>query len=501
MKTHQIPSVSALREEAARWRAPFFTALVVGLLAHGYAFFNKLVNHDEIESLFGKGATVTSGRWGLELVKVLFPDWSMPWIYGAASLLLMAIAVCLMLRLLEIRSRALQMLLAALVISFPTLTGNFCFMFTAAPYAWAFLLAVLAAALFWEKHPLPTVVGLVLLALALGIYQSYIAVAASLCVLKMMAEAMDAERPVGRIVLDGVMALVWMAAAIAVYYAVTLLAFRVTGEAFNTYVTENVNGSVGMLRRVRMAYDNFLYIFTFRNFYVISSEFSRYLHLLLAAGTGLGMAALAVKKRSLLHAGLLLVLSALLPLSICCMFLIMSRQSIHTLVMYSFTAVYFLTALVLERLPGAWGRRSGALAGVILAAVVLSNVYFANMTYLKLQLQYENAYAFYTVLTARLTSLEGFDEQSRLAFVGRQETLLHQFPELDTELLQGPSPDLVNIYSRENLLRYYLGFDVPFASQEDCAALEKDPSVQAMPVYPYEGSVRKIGDLVVIRLG
>ena len=34
---------------------------------------NKLLNHDEIESLFGKGATITSGRWGLEPVKLLFP--------------------------------------------------------------------------------------------------------------------------------------------------------------------------------------------------------------------------------------------------------------------------------------------------------------------------------------------------------------------------------------------------------------------------------------------
>lgn len=501
MKMQQIPSASALRAEAAHWRAPFFTALLVGLLAHGYAFTNKLVNHDEIESLFGKGATVTSGRWGLELVKVLFPDWSMPWIYGAVSLLLMALAVCLMLRLLEIRSRALQMLLAALVISFPTLTGNFCFMFTAAPYAWAFLLAVLAAVLFWEKRPLPAAAGLILLVLALGIYQSYIAVAASLFVLKMMADAMDARRPAWQIVRDGVMALLWMAAAIAVYYGVTRLVFRITGAEFNTYVTENVNGTVSLPRRVRMAYDNFGYIFTFRNFYVISSELARYLHLILAAGTGLGLALLCAKKRSSLHAGLLLVLLALLPLAICCMFLIMSQQSIHTLVMYSFTAVYFLTALVLERLPGAWGRRGGALVGAMLAAVVLSNVYFSNMTYLKLQLQYENAYAFYTVLTARLTSLEGFDENSRLAFVGRQETLLHSFPELDTELLQGPSPDLVNIYSRENLLRYYLGFDVPFASEEECAALAADPAVLAMPVYPYDGSVKKIGDLIVIRLG
>ena len=82
----------------ARWRRdrlPFLTALAVGMLAHGYAFANKLVNHDEIESLFGKGATVTSGRWGLELIKVLFPDWSMPWLYGLLSLVMMAAAILL----------------------------------------------------------------------------------------------------------------------------------------------------------------------------------------------------------------------------------------------------------------------------------------------------------------------------------------------------------------------------------------------------------------------
>ena len=87
--------LNALRRD---WQTPFCSALIAGLLAHGYAFTNKLLNHDEIESLFGKGATVTSGRWGLELVKVLFPDWSMPWIYGILSLLLISAAACLMLR-------------------------------------------------------------------------------------------------------------------------------------------------------------------------------------------------------------------------------------------------------------------------------------------------------------------------------------------------------------------------------------------------------------------
>ena len=490
-----------VKRGAAESRIPFITAMLAGMAAHGYAFANKLVNHDEIESLFGKGATVTSGRWGLEAIKLLFPDWSMPWIYGLVSLLLLAAAACLMLRFLTIRSRFLQGLLAALVVTFPSLTGNFCFMFTAAPYAWAFCLTVLAVTLWrwgdWRRMGL----SLVLLVLALGIYQAYIAVAASLFLLRMLADAMDGERPVREIILDGVKALGLMAAAIAVYYAVTQLVFLVTGATFNTYVTENVNGSVSMPRRVRMAYDAFWYVFSFRNFYLVPFELSRYLHIALAVLTLGGLGLVLLRERKALHAVLALVLTALLPLSIGCMYLIMSRASIHTLVLYSFVTVYFLTALVLERLSGRSARWGGAAAALGLAAVMVCNVYFANMVYLKLQLQYENAYAFYTVLSTRIMETEGFDETSTVALIGRQEQLLHRFPELDTELFMAVPGDLVNVYSRENLLRYYLGLELPFADEETVERLAADPRVEAMPVYPYAGSIRQLDGVITVKLG
>ena len=146
-------------------------------------------------------------------------------------------------------------------------------------------------------------------------------------------------------------------------------------------------------------------------------------------------------------------------------------------------------------------RAAGALLSLMLALVVAVNVGFANMCYLKLQLQYENACAFYTALSAQIVQTEGFDESCRLAFIGRQDNLLHSFPELDTELLQGPDRDLVNIYSRENFLRYYLGFDIPFASEEETEKLAEDPRVLAMAEYPYYGSVQKIDDFIVVRLG
>ena len=493
-----LPSASRCGELWNEFRVPFLTAFLAGLAAHGFAFTNKLLNHDEIESLFGKGATITSGRWGLEPVKILFPDWSMPWIYGILSLLMISAAACLMLRILEIRRPSLRLLLAALVTTFPSLTGTFCFMFTSSAYAWAFLLAVLSVRLQQKGRFLQAVPVLVL---ALGIYQAYIAVAASLFVLDMLRQSLDGERSVPAIIRQGLRALGMMLLSVAIYYGIALLVLRFAGESFNTYVTDNVNGSVGLLRRVRIAYDAFFYVFSFRNFYLISSEALRYVHIVFAVLTLGCLTVIALRAGRPLHAALAAFLTLLLPLAICCMFLIMSEQSIHTLVMYSFIAVYLLAALVMERMSTPVARGAAALLSAALALIAAGNIYFANMTYLKMQLEHENAKAFYTVLLTRVMETEGFDGDSRLAILGQQDTLLHRYDELDTDLLQGPNRDLVNIYSRENYLKLFLGCELPFADEDSLSKLERDPRVEAMPVYPYTGSVQKIDDFLVVKLG
>ena len=65
--------------EAIRtYRVPLLSALISGLLAHGYAFTNKLLNADEIGALYAKGGGTDYGRWAIDYTKYLFPDASMP---------------------------------------------------------------------------------------------------------------------------------------------------------------------------------------------------------------------------------------------------------------------------------------------------------------------------------------------------------------------------------------------------------------------------------------
>ncbi len=488
------------------YRLCFFASVLAGLAAHMFALTNKLPNHDDIESLFGKGATVTSGRWGLELTRLLFPDYSMPWLYGIISIVLIAAAVCAAVAVLEIKSKPLQVILGALVLSFPSLTGTFCFMFTAAPYALAFLLSVLAA-YGLKRESLPGyALAAVCLIFSLSIYQAYISVTAGLIVLTMISRTLDGRETVWRTLLYGLKALAAMVMAVALYYGLSLLVLRCSGAGFNDYVTGNVNGA-SLPTRIKMAYEAFRDVFVFRNFYLISTEFSRYLHmallpilvvLLLPVSASPSTSALGQHLRW----ALLIVLTVLvLPLALFSMYLVMAGDSIHTLVLYSFVCVYMLAALLIERARGRQGGGLAKIAALLLCAVALCNVFFANMCYLKLHMQYENAYAFYTAMTARISGTEGFDGDCRLAIVGRQDNLLYSQEQFDTELLMGPPRELINIYSSENFIRWYLGFDVPFAGERELAALEGDTRVAAMPEYPYEGSVKRIDDYLVVKLG
>lgn len=41
----------------------FISALICGIMAHGYMFANKLSFHDDMSVMFGLGRKIQSGRW------------------------------------------------------------------------------------------------------------------------------------------------------------------------------------------------------------------------------------------------------------------------------------------------------------------------------------------------------------------------------------------------------------------------------------------------------
>ena len=493
-------------------RLPFLAALVWGMLAYGFAFTNKLVNHDEVSQLFGKGATVSSGRWGLGALDAIFPNYSMPWIYGIVTIVLIAVGICLILRMFQIENKVLQVLLSGCIMVFPSVIGVFGYMFTSSSYGLSYLLCVLAVWLLTRKKwlALPLAVGCMVA--SLSIYQSYVSIAASLLVLLLIRELLTGAEPAA-VLKKGIGYVLFLVLSLALYYGATQVILKWKGISFNDYASDSLTLSFsGILNGIRLAYLNFCRFFYWAHHQLMPTSASRYLHFYLFCGILVVLLLLAAsqKRQRLARYALLAVLVALLPLAINCMYLITAESSIHTLVLYSFTSLYVLAAMVLElalpcisprKLPELLRRLALELMPVLLAAIVVINVYVANESYLNMHLRYENAYAFYTTLTANLQQMPEFTEGTRLAVIGSWES-----PDYYTERfaftdgLIGVKGFLPSDYSYSYFLEYYLGFPVECVTEEEAEAIRQTEAFQNMPTYPYYGSMALIDDVIVVKL-
>ncbi len=475
-------------------RLPFCAALVFGLSAHGFWLTNKIPFDDDLPNMWNKGATSVSGRYGLELLRLVMPDVSMPWIYGLMSLLFLALAVCVTIRIFEIRSRVLQVLLAGVFVSFPAETGTMGYLFTAAPYALALLLTVAGLALFlggrrgrWLAAPL-------LIAFSCSIYQGYFAFASGFCVIWMIRALVCTEESPRRVLAGGFRLLAMLLASLA-FYGLAILVFSRLLQL--PLLEEAVNTRQSLPLRIAVACSAWLKTLFRGYFAYVNSPASCVFHALLLLSCA---AAALLRLRGRWNAGRIALLAlclALFPLSCYCLYLLADNAYIHALALYPFACLYVLCAVLLD---GAELRLPRAAAAAALAVILVNNVYFANAVSLHAYLQYQNARALYTSVITRVCSLEGFDENSRLAIVGEAPALRTDFsPRFDFSRFTLPGVNILDVRQAEPLIRNYLGCDIPFADEADTAAIRDSAELAAMPVYPCPGSVRKFGDVIVVR--
>lgn len=493
-------------------RLPLLSSLVFGLLAYFFAFTNKLVNHDEVESLFMKGGTVTSGRWGLGALDSIFPNISMPWIYGILTIVFIAAAVCLLVRIFRVENKALQVLLAGCVMVFPSLIGTFGYMFTSCSFALSFLMAVIAVYILQRNMKWGFVPALGCMVFSLSIYQSYIAVAAGLLVLVLIWRLLHGE-DVLRVIRCGTVFVIFLVLSLGIYYGATQVILKLLGIGFNDYASGNMGFSLAAIpANILESYRSFFRYLTegFRG--IVPTALSRRCHwaFLGCSLVLLVLWAMGQKKKDWGRFLLLTALVAVLPLAVNCMYLFTTADSVHTLVLYGFVGMYVLGIVIADacipvlgqvRWQKLLGRVMVNAATVCLALVIVINTYIANAAYLNLHLRYENAYSFYTALAADIKLMPQFDEDTSIAIVGTwQEPDFYeeQFPFLIQ--LTGVKGFLPDSYSRARFLEYYIGLPIPCASEAEIAAIEATEQYQNMPAYPYYGSMEFFGDVLVVKL-
>jgi hypothetical protein len=233
----------------------FFAAAAAGLLTHMYMFTNKLPNHDDIGHMLGETYGTQSGRWFLPLLEKLDGSFSMPWLIGVLSILMLAAAACCIVSLLRIRTAVGCVLAAAILVTFPAVGATFTYMFSADAYFLSLALACFAVYIT-NRYRFGFLAGIASITLSLGIYQGYFGVAAALCVGVLIIDLLDGDMPLKRLLLKGLKLLVTLAPGLRLFVSVKLTT-RTAGLVDYMVFLKWAVLSWGYSRLIRTAFDSY----------------------------------------------------------------------------------------------------------------------------------------------------------------------------------------------------------------------------------------------------
>ena len=498
-------------------RAAFLACFIAGYLIHLFAFTNIIPNSDGLSRVFDPQQMTVSGRWFLHYASFLNDFTQMPALIGFFSMVFLALAAAGVVTALNLHSRALSAFAGVLMAAFPCLGYTFLYMFTASAYCLAILLAVLAVCLVKKGGWLRTLAGVVLLALAMGIYQAYAAVAVALSLLVVLRACLHARSTLKGTARLGFRLAGFLAVGAALYYGILQIFLVAKDLELLDYLGMSDAGSGYPVAQLPgLILSSYKQVFVFFFWPNGSNSFTTPL----LAGLDLLALALAVAcflaivfRRALWREPWriigALVLAALLPLAVGFAQIIAPFSDATPIMKYAYVLVYMavlLTAdLGLSFLPRPRGGMavSGVLA-LCLAGVTLYSANINNLLYTAADQAHRATLSYATRLLTRIESCPGYTGEEEVLIIGAFPT--------DRIYADIESYALVDHYSvpRDTVaplnkhIYYYFNdwLNVPIAEpgEETMIAVAQSEEFQAMPLYPADGSVQMLDGRVVVKI-
>ena len=502
--------LSEIYKNAKRsWKTAFFSALVIGLIAHLYKFTNTLPNHDALYNLYSAQNMIASGRWLLSLACLPSSYFDLPWVNGLLSLVYIGLTAAVIADIFRVENPFAAGLAGALLAVFPCVTNSFFFEFTADGYMLAMLLSALAARLSLpgDKKAFHWPLAALLLALSCGIYQAYVSFALLLALCAFIWALLRGELSAGEIKNWVIRQFLVYGLGLLAYYLVWKLAMGISGVSAGAYQGMDSLGKISpaslvaaLKEMLRVLASFFMGRNVFQQGFTLYAVLNLVFLLLFALTLGLTAARRGLfKKPGRLALGLLSLLA--MPFFACVWLFVSPGVSYHLLMLQSLAVLYIFTIFLFD---GFFSPRSAGAAALFFTLLVGKFALQANVCYFEMEKCARLSQAQATEMLCRIHLLDK-GEVEYIAFVGGG----------DSSLVNSGAKGIGEITVHAHQLRQILLFDHTYASlyltnymdsgylavsPQRLEELEAMEATEAMAPWPAPDSVRLEGDTVIIKL-
>lgn len=499
----------------SEWKCAFFATFIIGMLVHIYKFTNTLPNGDSIWNYYSDQNMIGSGRWFLSFACGISSFFDLPWVNGLLAITFMAIAVAVVVEILQIKNKFVIALSAAVFVTFPAITETLQFEFTADGYMIAMLLGALSVyfSRIDEKRISRTVLSIVLLCLCCGIYQAYVSFAIVLALLYFILLLADDEysnKEYWKYVLKQVIVI---ASALALYFVIWKICSAVQGVQASDY--QGIDGLgfsiFTMIYAVPKTIKDIFVFFFERNLFNYGITAYGVLNILFVASFIAGIIILIKKskiyKRKISFV-LLIVALVLIPFAVCVWHFTSNNIFYYTRMFQSLCLLYVFVAVVYDKYIKT---KYANIVAFLLMAIVFNNSISANISYFLINQSYEKTYYLGIEMMEDIEEVrKDNDNIKSIDIVGSRWVEVDQRHDLKSEKKFYNSTDFLYTLKKDYLiveqvtycfLDETFGLDLPLVDDDYSEKLSQSKEVDEMGVWPADDSIAVIDDVLVVKIG
>lgn len=493
----------------------FFSCIIVGILSQGMGLFNKFSVHDDANSLFGLGSTYNVGRWALDSIgnfeKLFFGDanYSLPLYNGLLSLFFIALTACLMVRAFEIKDNYISAFIGAIMACFPTVTTAFGFIYGAHIIMFGLFIGMLGAYYICVgKDAKWIVLGIVLAATSVGIYQAFIPMMLSFILFYCIHIVIISDKASEKTTLKEILFKpVYIVCFMVVYFVINKIYLLIKGAEMSNYKGVNDVGNIPLtqyLVRVLVAYKQFLLPSKDSSFYMYPSNVRIVYYLFAILGVILVIHLVLQKsKQSVVLAIALASLFALVPLATNFIIVMTGVDVVHSYMMYAAVMPFVLVAFLVDRTVNMVYINKLFITVCFVLLVMYTR--YDNKCYFLANYAQQEAISYFNTMITRIKCTEGYDDEYPVTFInacnisdsslgGVELTRRGVFDDVN-QIPYWNVKAYVNNYAWLDFVQNWCGYKPKVV---DVSEVKNAEEIDSMPHYPDDGSIKVIDGIVVV---
>ena len=494
-------------------KVAFMAAFAFGFFTHIAIITNKLTNWDDTAVMPDAGGGRYFGRWFMEKVFFVFDKWGSESFNGIMSILLLAVFVSILIVIFNIHSITTIVLIAALIVSFPSVLSNLTFVYMSPTFFVAIILATIAV-FVTVRYKYGFWVGPFIMLFSLATYQAYFALATSILLLFLICNIIKGD-DISKLWIEGIKYLLMLMLSLLIYF----ISIKFIGAELSGYRGMDNIGKLGMSAyfiAIARAYHRLLQYFVLGQPSYVYGFLSLMMYIVsIIILIMIVLSYIFMKKKDFAHIAALTAIYAIFPLAVSLVYVMAPEESnASTIMTFSYCIMLIFPLVIFEVIGNSIKDQNNKLALTIsfIICIVMLLTSFAqyrmtNKAYYRTEVALERMTEYYNRLLYRIESTEGFEYGDSLAIVGdfypeNVPVSTYEMEKVYWEDLEGLATEenLFSLTVRNYFIRNHLGIDTVIYDYDEIYSLSETQEFKDMSCYPAEGCVQKINGVWVLKV-